>query len=35
MPDGILLLKVGDSLDIEILRGDAKEHVAAVLEANA
>lgn len=26
---------VGDSLDIEVLRGNAKEHVTAVLEANA
>ncbi|KAF6260198.1 trypsin family [Scenedesmus sp. NREL 46B-D3] len=26
---------VGDSLDIEVLRGNAKEHVNAVLEANA
>jgi hypothetical protein len=26
---------VGDSLDLEVLRGNAKEHVTAVLEANA
>jgi hypothetical protein len=31
----LLLLQVGDSLDIEVLRGNAKEHVNAVLEANA
>jgi hypothetical protein len=27
--------QVGDALDIEILRGNAKEHVSAVLEPNA
>lgn len=27
--------QVGDSLDIEILRGNSKEHVTAVLEPNA
>jgi hypothetical protein len=26
--------QVGDALDIEILRGDAKQHLAVVLEAN-
>lgn len=31
----LLLLQVGQSLDIEVLRGNAKEHVTAVLEANA
>jgi hypothetical protein len=30
-----VLLQVGDSLDIEILRGNSKEHVTAVLEPNA
>lgn len=28
-------LQVGDSLDIEVLRGNNKEHVTAVLEPNA
>jgi hypothetical protein len=26
---------VGEALDIEVLRGDAKQHVTATLEANA
>jgi hypothetical protein len=28
-------VQVGESLDIEILRGNSKEHVSAVLEPNA
>jgi hypothetical protein len=31
----VVLLQVGDALDIEILRGNSKEHVTAVLEPNA
>lgn len=27
--------KVGQNLDIEVLRGDSKEHLAAVLEPNS
>ena len=27
--------QVGDSLDIEVLRGNEKQHVTAVLDANA
>jgi hypothetical protein len=30
-----LSVQVGDPLDIEILRGNSKEHVTAVLEPNA
>lgn len=30
-----LRVQVGESLDIEILRGNSKEHVSAVLEPNA
>lgn len=29
------VLQVGDALDIEILRGNSKQHVTATLEPNA
>jgi hypothetical protein len=31
----LVLVQVGDALDIEVLRGNAKEHVTTTLDANA